>query len=109
MSSKAEQIRKLNDTFRQSFMGGQIMITNGTDRLSPTAKLELFDAIKGYDAFTEDNDPYGEHDFGSLNFQGDRYFWKIDCYDNDMLYHSPDPANPKLTMRVLTIMMAEEY
>lgn len=109
MSSKVEQICQLNDAFRQSFLGGQVMITNGMDRLSPSAKLELFDVIKGYKAFTEDNDPHGEHDFGSLTFHGERYFWKIDYYDNDMLYHSPDPANPSLTKRALTIMTAEEY
>ncbi len=109
MANKSNQIRQHNDAFRQSFLGGQVLITNGTDRLSPTAKLELFDVIKSYDAFTEHNDPHAEHDFGSLTFHRDQYFWKIDCYDKDMLYHSPDPTNPKLTKRVLTIMMAEEY
>lgn len=109
MTSKHDQIRQLNDAFRRSFLGGQVVITNGTDNLSGMAKQELFEAIKNFDAFSAYNDPYGEHDFGSLIFQGDRFFWKIDCYDRDMLHLSPDPTNPDLTKRVLTIMKAEEY
>jgi hypothetical protein len=99
----------LNDSFRQSFMGGQVIITNGTNALAIDDKLALFEAIKTFDAFTLDNDPYGEHDFGSLTFKGETYFWKIDCYDTLMLNHSPNPADASVTKRVLTIMMAEEY
>ena len=53
--------------------------------------------------------PYGEHDFGSVDLNGGRYFWKIDYYDNDLTAHSPDPADPDVTRRVLTIMCAGEY
>ena len=109
MTSKVDQIRQLNDAFRRTFLGGQVVITNGTDSLSDLAKQDLFESIKGFDTFTTDNDPYGEHDFGSLRFQGDQFFWKIDCYDRSLLYHSPDPTNPEVTKRVLTIMKAEEY
>nr|WP_319390996.1 DUF3768 domain-containing protein [uncultured Cohaesibacter sp.] len=107
--SKTEQIRTLNDNFRRTFFGGQVLITNGTNELSDLAKQDLLTAIKTYSAFTPDNDPHGEHDFGSLKFQGDTFFWKIDCYDLQMLHHSPDPTNPSITRRVLTIMKAEEY
>ena len=107
--SKSEQIRTLNDSFRRTFFGGQVLITNGTNELSDLAKQALLAAIKAYDAFTPDNDPHGEHDFGSLSFQGETFFWKIDYYDQQMLYHSPDPTNPSVTRRVLTIMKAEEY
>jgi hypothetical protein len=55
------------------------------------------------------NDPHGEHDFGAIDEDGVRFFWKIDTYDRDMSAHSPDPTDPKVTTRVLTIMPAEEY
>lgn len=56
-----------------------------------------------------DNDPYGEHDFGSLIVDGNKVFWKIDYYDKGMQYASPDPANLSVTVRVMTIMLADEY
>lgn len=65
--------------------------------------------VRGFDAFTDDNDPYGEHDFGSFEYAGRTIFWKIDCYDRDLNYGSPDPSDETVTARVLTVMLAEEY
>ena len=65
--------------------------------------------IVGFDDFTSDNDPYGEHDFGSLNWGGDKIFWKIDYYDESFRYGSEDPSNPSITRRVMTVMLASEY
>ena len=62
-----------------------------------------------FDRFDEDNDPYGEHDFGALEVEGERLFFKIDYYDHDLSAHSPDPADPSVTKRLLTIMLADEY
>ncbi|HUU46823.1 MAG TPA: DUF3768 domain-containing protein [Acidobacteriota bacterium] len=66
-------------------------------------------AVAAFEAFTPDNDPHGEHDFGALDVQGKRVFFKADYYDLPMTAHSPDPANPAVTRRVLTIMLASEY
>lgn len=75
--------------------------------------LELLDAVlrkvQQFNAFTPDNDPYGEHDFGSFRHAEENVFWKFDYYDLDLQMHSPDPSDPAVTTRVLTIMLAEEY
>lgn len=39
----------------------------------------------------------------------ENYYWKIDYYDQDLALHSSDPANPALTILVLTIMLVDEY
>jgi hypothetical protein len=59
--------------------------------------------------FTDDNDPYGEHDFGSFGLCNRKFFWKIDYYDPQLEYGSEDPTDPQKTTRVLTLMLAEEY
>jgi hypothetical protein len=56
-----------------------------------------------------DNAPHQEHDFGSFDADGHRVFFKIDYYDETLEHHSPNPADPALTKRVITIMLADEY
>jgi hypothetical protein len=65
--------------------------------------------VSSFDASTPKNDPYEEHDFGAFTLQGHKVFWKIDYYDAAMEYGSNDPANPDVTTRVLTVMLADEY
>ncbi|MEM1285172.1 MAG: DUF3768 domain-containing protein [Pseudomonadota bacterium] len=65
--------------------------------------------VRAFDSFTPANDPYGEHDFGAFYHAGHTVFWKIDAYDVDLTMHSPDPSDPAVTARMLTIMLAEEY
>ena len=69
----------------------------------------LLAKVRAFDVFTDDNDPHGEHDFGAVDEGGVRCFWKIDCYDRATEIGSPDPADPAVTTRVLTIMRADEY
>jgi len=102
-------IRKLNDSFRSTFIGGTVMITNGVEGLPALDRSTLLRAVRAFEAFNSDNDPHGEHDFGSIDLDGSRYFWKIDYYDATMDGGSPDPSDPAVTRRVLTIMRAEEY
>lgn len=99
----------LNDQFRHSFVGGMVMLTHGINALCDADKLAIMNKVRSFDDFTPDNDPHGEHDFGSFTHNGETYFWKLDCYDLQMLAHSPDPTDPSVTKRVLTIMMAQEY
>jgi len=107
--NSATRIRELNDQFRKSLMGSRILMTPGVSTLSSEQTVELLTAVKAFDNFTEDNDPYGEHDFGSVNLHGTKYFWKIDYYDLSMTYGSDDAADASKTVRVLTIMLADEY
>ena len=109
MDSTAK-IRELNDAFRTAFAGqGRIFVTAGVAGLSADDQIEIMRRVHAFVAFTPDNDPHEEHDFGSFEYAGKTIFWKIDCYDHDLNYGSPDPADPNVTTRVLTVMLAEEY
>lgn len=108
-TSPRERIRALNDRLRQTRTGGMIVITPGIRGMGPEAVFDLLRAIAEFDDFSPNNDPYGEHDMGALMFRGRRVFWKIDAYDLAMEYASPDPSDPSVTCRVLTVMLAEEY
>lgn len=108
--TNTEKIRRLNDCFRRSMVfGGTIILTTGVAHLAPERLAELLQAVRRFDAFTPDNDPHGEHDFGAIDLGDIRYFWKIDYYGRNDNYASTDPANPAATRRVLTIMRADEY
>jgi hypothetical protein len=104
-----DRIRALNDTFRRSFVGGTVVVTAGFESLPSDSRRLILASIRAFDNFNEDNDPHGEHDFGLIEDGGVRCFWKIDYYDKDMELMSPDPADASFTMRVLTVMLPEEY
>ena len=103
------KIRELNDQFRKTFSGGKVLRTAGVASLPTIEQATILKMVQTFDNFSKANDPYGEHDFGAFDFDGITYFWKIDYYDNDYLYLSPDAADPNVTNRVLTIMRADEY
>lgn len=110
MDEKTAKIRKLNDQLRTTFfMGGQICFTPGFRSLPEEDQSAIQKKIETFNDFTEDNDPYGEHDFGKVEHNGHRVFWKIDYYDPYFDQGSEDPADPMKTGRLLTIMLAEEY
>ena len=71
---------------------GHVYVTAGIAAMSPEQQVEVMRRVHGFIAFTPDNDPHGEHDFGSFEYAGKTIFWKIDCYDRDLNYGSPDPA-----------------
>jgi hypothetical protein len=102
-------IRELNDRLRQSLAGGVLIMTAGVIALGHDHQRNILEAVARFDRFDEDNDPYGEHDFGAVEVEGERLFWKIDYFDRNLFARSPDPTDPSVTTRVLTIMLAEEY
>jgi len=108
-SESKDRIRDLNDTLRSTFGGGAVIITAGGAALDLPCRSQLLAAVRRFDAFSPDNDPHGEHDFGAIKIAGETYFFKIDCYDRSMTFASPDAADPAVTTRVLTVMRSDEY
>jgi hypothetical protein len=109
MDAKTQRIRALNDDLRHTLTGGMAMMTPGIAALGREAVDRIVKTIAVFDDFCHANDPHQEHDFGSFEAEGHVIFFKIDYYDNDLTYHSPDPADPAVTRRVITIMLANEY
>lgn len=107
--SASDLIRLLNDNFRATFVGGQVVMTAGVNALPLDTKARVLLAVQSFDKFTGDNDPHHEHDFGSFEIEGETYFFKVDYYAPDMDGGSEDAADPEKTARVLTIMRADEY
>ncbi len=107
--TKTDRIRVLNDNFRSTFVGGRIVTTAGVAELPVDTKARLLSAVQSFADFTADNDPHREHDFGSIEIEGETYFWKIDYYDLSMKFGSETPEDPTVTARVLTVMRADEY
>jgi Protein of unknown function (DUF3768) len=103
------RIRRLNDAFRKTLTGGTLMLTAGIVALGADKQARILAAVSAFDAFDRDNDPWHEHDMGALSVDGERVFFKIDYYDLTRAMHSPDPADARVTERVMTIMLAEEY
>ena len=103
------RIRELNDAFRRTFIGGTLMITSGVEGLSPHTRALLLHQVRQFHDFEAGGDPYGEHDFGAIELEDTRFFWKIDYYNRELDGGSEDPVDPAKTTRVLTIMAASEY
>lgn len=103
------RVRALNDCLQRTHQGGRIVVTPGVQALSETTIRRLDAALTAFDDFNPDNDPYDEHEFGAPTVDGHRVFFKIDTYDLDLRGVSPDSADPSVTCRVLTLMLAEEY
>ena len=109
MDTKTARIRALNDELRQNFAGGIAVMTPGIAALGAEAVARIVKTIGVFDDFCHANDPHEEHDFGAFDADGQRIFFKIDYYDRSLSMHSPNAADPSVTERVITIMLADEY
>ena len=103
------RIKTLNDAFRSTFLGGRVVMTEGVHSFMPIDQYEIIKKVHHFKDFSDENDPHGEHDFGSFQHKDQRVFWKIDYYNHDLSGGSEDPTDPSITNRVLTIILAHEY
>jgi hypothetical protein len=115
---EAVLIAAQNDAFRRSIFGttpvadapqGQFVMTRGVAALSPDAQLELTRRVATFDGFNADSDPQGWHEMGVIEFHGTTVWFKLDLYDVDYTYGSPEPSDPEQTRRVLTLLLPSEY
>jgi hypothetical protein len=99
---KSESIAERNDQLRKRipsiFRPDMLVLTRGVANLSIEDVVEILQKVKKFNEFTKDNDPWGEHDFGSFEYKARKFFWKIDDYKGVEGYQL-----------ILTIMFAEEY
>ena len=102
---RAEAIARLNDHLRKTGTGGTIVITRGVKHLTGYDAERLAEALAAYDEFDADR----ERDFGTLTLFGADTIWKVDYYDASMEFGSDEPADPNVTTRVLTVMLAQEW
>lgn len=114
MSNKerAARIATLNDAARKGLTGCVRMLTVGVRALDPYTRSLVLAKVRNFSEFHPGNDPYGEHDFGKVSYEGTSVYFKMDYYDKATFPQSglsPDPADPDVTERVLTIMLCEEY
>jgi hypothetical protein len=103
------KIAFLNDGLRRTFARGKVVMTQGVASLPGDVLTIVLERLRHFGEFTPENDPDGEHDFGSFDVAGVTYFFKVDYYSPDTQRGSEDPADPDKTTRVLTIMRADEY
>jgi hypothetical protein len=114
---RTQKIAELNDRLRRQAglplfftpVNGRIVVTAGISALDPADQIEIMARVRAFDAFGEDNDPHAERNFGGFVHEAGRFFWKIDYYAPDLIHGSEDPADDARTIRVLTVMLAEEY
>lgn len=109
MSRVSGRIAQLNDAFRTTLCGGKVMITNGVNALGPDTVARILAKVTAFTDFNENNDPHGEHDFGAISDGVHSIFWKIDYYDPALTYGSDDPSSAECTVRVMTVMLSDEY
>jgi Protein of unknown function (DUF3768) len=108
--SNAATIARLNDQFRKNPMRyGRLMLTTGVNAKGQDFVARVLRCIASYENFPHGDDPYGENDFGAFALDGERIFFKVDYFDPTMEVGSEDPSDPTKTVRVMTVMLADEY
>jgi Protein of unknown function (DUF3768) len=114
MTNIKPSLAQLNDEFRATAIlenrpNCRVAFTHGIASL-PTKDIDrIMELVRSFTDFNEGNDPNDEHDFGNVTTDWQDVFWKIDYYGLDLEEASVDPQDPSVTIRVLTVMLSEEY
>ena len=114
-SDKTLTLARQNDAFRTGMVTGgcpfpgTVVVTSGVSDRGRDFVTNAILAAAFDTAFSEDNDPWGTRDFGTVTVQDDKLYWKIDTYDADRDYGSDEPSDPARTHRVLTLLFPSEY
>ncbi len=109
-AERRARIAALNDQLRRPpYIGGRIFVTRGIKELGLAAIDPIMDAVGAFDDFNDQNDPRDEHDFGAVAILGHQVFFKFHYYDRSLSKAAVDPADQQTCVRVMTIMLAEEY
>ena len=106
---RVNRVRELNDHARKHIGYCKVVMTRGIANKEPKTLEKILKTVANYNLFSEENDPYCEHDFGSFIINGETMYFKFDYYNQDMTQGSEDPTDEKKTTRLLTIMLASEY
>jgi hypothetical protein len=109
MSTDTDRTRMLNDHLRKHLTRGRALITPGIAAMGAEAVERLVKTIAIYDDFCSATDPHEEQDFGCFRFDEVDVIFKIDYFNQRLGFSSPGPADPALTERVITLMLASEY
>lgn len=100
-------IAKLNDELRQLIPNlpfpHQLVLTDEVAALPADQLSELLSLVKNFNVFTDENDPFKEHDFGKIEMRENTFFWKYDYFDPALKYFEQNGQ------RVLTVMFSHEY
>ena len=79
-------------------------MTPAVYNLDPQLRGRALWAMAQYNTFADDS----EHDWGVMIFAGYSFEWHIEYRATNGTGLSPDPADPKKTVRVLTLYVAED-
>lgn len=112
--TRRETIAHLNDRCRLGLdRTAQTVITHsclaafgaGNAVAEAAHQLRILAAIRAV-RFADDDAT--ERDRGQIAYEGETVYFAIDAYDLYLRYGSEDPADPRVTRRVMTIMLRED-
>ena len=89
---------------------GRWVLTRGVAAQGDDFVCRAMTAVRFFEEFDADNDPWGLRDFGKLEIDGVRLFWKIDIFADEGCEAGADrPGDPRRSYRLLTVLLASEY
>lgn len=109
ISERTDRIRQLNDQLRTLRGEGIIHICGALSEMDEEFQKKVMLAVATFAGFNTGDDPYGEHDFGAVEVDGQKFYFKIDYYDRTLEHGSEDPADPAVTKRVMSVFHQGDY